>query len=398
MPEEKQDTALAVRSPEQSSKLTRLAAFTPVNLTEAMTLAKLIANSDLAPKEYRGKPGNVIIGMQYAAELGIPPVSGLQNISIINGRAALWGDLFLGIIQSSPEYEWHKEYFDGDGDNFGAVCIMKRKGNEPHTVKFSVHDAKIAKLWGKRGANGQDTPWITNPKRMLQMRSRGFCGRDKFSDALKGLIIAEEAMDLPPILQVENKPVDVDTFSSTITQSAEPNRGHGNEGMVLSPQAPSPNLDGMNQTEKKKDPEMCAECRAIGGHLPSCKYRISPKTDATAPSSPVEPKKEAAPTQTPTEQFEVKAVQIKTVKKSVKGKQERLDVEVISNDAPDPWVCYCYHKSLFDQLQGMDGQFCVLKLSKHRVQERDFYKIESIEETASPTAEQLGFEKTEEDF
>jgi hypothetical protein len=59
------------------------------------------------------------------------------------------------------------------------------------TVKFSVEDAKRAGLWGKQG------PWSAYPKRMMQMRARGFALRDAFPDVLKGLITAEEAEDYP---------------------------------------------------------------------------------------------------------------------------------------------------------------------------------------------------------
>jgi hypothetical protein len=58
-------------------------------------------------------------------------------------------------------------------------------------VKFTVADAKKAGLWGKTG------PWTQYPKRMLQMRARGFALRDAFPDVLKGLVTAEEAQDYP---------------------------------------------------------------------------------------------------------------------------------------------------------------------------------------------------------
>jgi hypothetical protein len=58
-------------------------------------------------------------------------------------------------------------------------------------AKFSVEDAKRAGLWGKQG------PWSAYPKRMMQMRARGFALRDAFPDVLKGLITAEEAQDYP---------------------------------------------------------------------------------------------------------------------------------------------------------------------------------------------------------
>lgn len=50
----------------------------------------------------------------------------------------------------------------------------------------------MAGLWGKQG------PWKTNPRRMLQMRARAFAGRDAVPDVLKGLAVAEEAIDIPP--------------------------------------------------------------------------------------------------------------------------------------------------------------------------------------------------------
>jgi hypothetical protein len=52
-----------------------------------------------------------------------------------------------------------------------------------------VEDAKRASLWGKSG------PWTQYPKRMLQLRARGFALRDAFPDILRGLVTAEEAQD-----------------------------------------------------------------------------------------------------------------------------------------------------------------------------------------------------------
>jgi hypothetical protein len=72
-----------------------------------------------------------------------------------------------------------------------AVCVAKRKGRKPVTARFSVEDAKRAGLWGKQG------PWSAYPKRMMQMRARGFALRDAFPDVLKGMITAEEAQDYP---------------------------------------------------------------------------------------------------------------------------------------------------------------------------------------------------------
>ena len=279
---EKQDALAitpALRITEQPNKLTRLAVFTPTNMTEAMGLAKLLASSDFVPKDFKGKPGNCFLAMQMGAELGVPPLQALQNIAIINGRPSIWGDLALAVVQANPDYEDHKEFFSGTpfNDDYTAVFQIKRKGSGWHETKFSVADAKTAKLWNKRGYNGGDTPWITNPKRMLQMRSRGFGLRDKFADALKGMKLAEEIMDIPPDTRQETGVLDVKNEMATLTASSEPNRGHGNEGMVQAPalsQAP-----GMDQTEKKQDNTICADCQELNGkHKPDCFYAEEVKT------------------------------------------------------------------------------------------------------------------------
>jgi hypothetical protein len=273
---EKQD-ALAVApiriTESQPNKLTRLAVFTPTNMTEAMGLAKLLASSDFVPKDFKGKPGNCFLAMQMGAELGVPPLQAMQGIAIINGRPSIWGDLSLAVVQAHPDYEDHKEFYTGTPfeDNYTAVFQIKRKEQAWHEVKFSVADAKTAKLWGKRGYNGQDTPWITNPKRMLQMRSRGFGLRDKFADALKGMKLAEEVMDIPPDTRQEAGVLDVKNEMATLSVSSEPNRGHGNEGMT---QAPA--LSGMDQTSKKPDEVICGDCRMPNGkHKPDCFYAES---------------------------------------------------------------------------------------------------------------------------
>jgi hypothetical protein len=90
-----------------------------------------------------------------------------------------------------------KEWVEGEGDKKTAYCRVLRHGDaEPKLGKFSVADAKLAKLWGKTGSQGQPTPWVTFPERMLQMRARSWALRDGFADVLKGLAIAEEYRDI----------------------------------------------------------------------------------------------------------------------------------------------------------------------------------------------------------
>ncbi|OBU55088.1 hypothetical protein [Stenotrophomonas maltophilia] len=158
----------------------------PQTFEQALTFADILADSDMVPKDFKGKPGNCLIAMQWGAELGLKPLQALQNIAIINGRPALWGDAVIALVRNSPLCEYVTESDDGGT----AVCRVKRRGESEEVRTFSTEDAKVANLLGKAG------PWTQYPKRMRQMRARAFALRDVFPDVLRGMPIAEEVMDI----------------------------------------------------------------------------------------------------------------------------------------------------------------------------------------------------------
>lgn len=159
----------------------------PRNLAEAMEYAKLIADTDMVPKDFRGKPGNVLVAIQMGAEIGLPPTQALQNIAVINGRPSLWGDAVLALVTASAECIDVLETDDGHM----ATCTIKRRNKSDVVRTFSMDDAKLAGLAGKPG------PWTQYPARMRQMRARSFAVRDAFPHLLRGISIAEEVMDVP---------------------------------------------------------------------------------------------------------------------------------------------------------------------------------------------------------
>ena len=159
---------------------------------DAMRFGKMLSESDFAPKDFRGKPASCVLAVQYGSEIGLSPMQAIQCIAVINGRPSIWGDAALAIAMASPVCEFVREVVDGDGDKMVATCTAKRRGYPEATVSvFSMADAKRAGLAGKTG------PWTQYPRRMVQLRARGFALRDAFPDVLKGLVTAEEAQDYP---------------------------------------------------------------------------------------------------------------------------------------------------------------------------------------------------------
>ena len=159
----------------------------PQTFEQALTFSNYLADSDMVPKDFKGKPGNCLVAIQWGMEIGLKPLQAMQNIAVINGRPSLWGDAVIALVRPTPLCEYIIEEDDGRT----ATGKVKRRGEPEQSRSFSMDDAKAAGLLGKQG------PWTQYPKRMRQMRARAFAVRDVFPDVLKGLPVAEEVMDTP---------------------------------------------------------------------------------------------------------------------------------------------------------------------------------------------------------
>jgi hypothetical protein len=164
----------------------------PTTIQEAMRFSEILASSTMVPRDFQGKPGNVLVAIQWGREVGLGPLQALQNIAVINGRPSIWGDAALALVRGHPDCASVQEGAEGEGDARQGWCEVTRRGEQPQRRTFSIADAKRAGLWGKSG------PWTQYPDRMLQLRARGFAIRDVFPDALRGVMTREEAEDTPP--------------------------------------------------------------------------------------------------------------------------------------------------------------------------------------------------------
>lgn len=187
-------------APEQASR--KNIGMWPSTLAEAVDMCERMARTDMVPKDYKGKPDNILVAIQMGVEVGLAPMQALQSICVINGRPSLFGDAPLALVRASGLLESIHEYMEHDR----AVCQVRRRGESEYVERsFSEQDAKDAKLWGKDG------PWQHYKTRMLQMRARAFALRDVFPDVLKGMAIREDIEDVivterPPIIQPREIP------------------------------------------------------------------------------------------------------------------------------------------------------------------------------------------------
>lgn len=175
----------------------------PRTMEEAYRYAVAVVDARLAPDSYNNNPQQVMLGIAAALEAGLPPMYGLRQIAIINGRPTIWGDAAMALVQSKNLLSSQEKRAIGSSfppgapvnewpDDYGYTVSLWRRGQEkPYVGEFTVAMAKRAGLW----LNHKKKPWMEHPDRMLYLRARAFPLRDGFADALAGLAIREEVED-----------------------------------------------------------------------------------------------------------------------------------------------------------------------------------------------------------
>lgn len=162
----------------------------PQTFEQALTFAQYLAESDMVPKQYRGKAGDCLIAMQWGFEIGLKPLQALQSIAPINGKPNLYGDAGKALLLDAgcSIEEDDIEVVKAKGR---ARCKITRPGRLPVERTFSIENAKTAGLWNKDG------PWRQYPERQMAWRAFWFAARDAAADLLRGMGGAEEALDVP---------------------------------------------------------------------------------------------------------------------------------------------------------------------------------------------------------
>ena len=187
-------------------------AIVPRTIEEAWRVASALQRAGMVPKGYENadkkkEAATMVVSILKGLEVGFPPITALSTIMVVNNRPCIWGDGAAALILKSGQLEHIKEWeedvgFDDNGvpnPEWTAYCEVKRRNqSEPVTRKFSMLDARRAKLLG----NPRKAPWMMYPQRMLPARARAWAYRDVFSDVLSGFQIYEEMRDIevtPPV-------------------------------------------------------------------------------------------------------------------------------------------------------------------------------------------------------
>ena len=164
------------------------------SIDDAIRASEILSKSGLVPDKFKGKPADILVAMQWGAELGsVQPLQALNGIAVVNGTPSIYGDLGKALVLREHDLANFVLETSGEGRDMAAVCeIGRQKPNGRINVKrtFTMQDAERAGL-GSRGT------WKQYPARMLMWRAFWLAARDIYADVLSGLQGAEELEDLP---------------------------------------------------------------------------------------------------------------------------------------------------------------------------------------------------------
>jgi hypothetical protein len=235
------------------------------SLADLYRFGTAMVKSGLVPDAYK-TPEQVIVAVQFGAELGLGPMQSLQSIAVINKKPSLMVEPAMALVMRSGllagnEHEWRDEEND-------RLCSVKlqRKGCGTVTRTFAMSDANRAGLLGKG-------PWQTYPDRMLYARAMGFALRDLFPDVLRGIGIGEEQMDIREERNV--------TPTRTHAPAAQPSA-------IFALPASEPASVEIEPREAVEVEVMEERGGEPGASLPSTSGPSAPLPDEPAPEAPAE--------------------------------------------------------------------------------------------------------------
>ena len=177
---------LPPRRPAASEAIGQLMAHADA-MASAKQLADALADTDMVPKDYKGKPGNAAAAILYGAELGLNPIQSLQQIFVVHGSPAIYARTAVALVKNHGVIV---ETVSSDNTSVTVRATDNRTG-QTETSTWDIDRAELA------GYTSNDR-YRTNPQEMLYAKAAMEVCRKIAPDVLLGVPLSREELDLEP--------------------------------------------------------------------------------------------------------------------------------------------------------------------------------------------------------
>lgn len=182
---------------------------TSIGFEHAQRVAKMLAQSNLIPKEYQGNVQNTMIALEMANRIGASPLMVMQNLYIVHGKPSWSSSFIIAAINSCKKFSPLRFEVTGEGDQKGCLAWAYDLGTNDKLEGPRV-TMEMAKKEGWLTKSG--SKWQTMPDLMIRYRAAAFFGRLYAPEILMGMHTAEEVIDMQPV-----QPARVDKESERVT-------------------------------------------------------------------------------------------------------------------------------------------------------------------------------------
>lgn len=200
------------------TRSTGLACFEPQSFADLVRLGEMAARSRLFAVQ---SPETAVVMMLTGASLGLPPVTALRGIHVLQGRAVLSSDLLVAVVLRSGQCDYWRPV-----EVTAERCVIetRRRGHaEPIRHTWTIEMARKATLAGKG-------TWQQFPAAMLRARCSAELARMVYPDVLFGVYVEGEIEDEHRTHAAE--PVTPESFAA-LDASAQAVRGGESRAQVM---------------------------------------------------------------------------------------------------------------------------------------------------------------------
>lgn len=150
-------------------------------MVDAHALATAVANTQMIPKHFQGKPDECAAAMLYGASLGLDPMQSVRQIYVVHGQAALYARAMSALVLGAGHRVWTVE----SGDQSVTVA-GSRSGSEHVETSTWTYDR------ANKAGYTSNAKYKTDPQAMLYSKALSEVCRKIAPDVLSGVFSVEE--------------------------------------------------------------------------------------------------------------------------------------------------------------------------------------------------------------
>lgn len=164
-----------------------------VNFKEIYDIGKMFASSKLVPQAYQGQAMDCTIAVDMANRMGVSPMMVMQNLYVVKGKPSWSGQACIAMINASGKFKSIRHKYIGEEGTDSRGCYVEAVRSEDGE---KVCGTKITIAMAKAEGWLSNPKWKNMPDQMLAYRASAFFARVYIPNALMGMQLADEVIDI----------------------------------------------------------------------------------------------------------------------------------------------------------------------------------------------------------